>query len=171
MSQFKTCRPSTMSREQFVELFADIYEHSAWVAEKVFDQGLVEEDNKIDILQSKMAKILNESTKQQQLDLINAHPDLAGKAAINGELTDASTSEQSGAGIQLCSPEEFDRFTNFNSNYKHRFNFPFIMAVKGANRYEILDSFEVRLGNDSDTEFATAIQEINKIALFRLRDM
>jgi OHCU decarboxylase len=160
-----------MVRDEFVSSFADIYEHSPWVAESVFDAGLDADDNHIESLHLKMSMTLLNASEQKQLDLINAHPDLAGRAAVNGELTAASTAEQAGAGIDQCSEEEFAKFTTYNNSYKNRFNFPFIMAVKGANRYQILESFEMRLGNDSETEFATALNEINKIALFRLRDM
>jgi OHCU decarboxylase len=160
-----------MVRDEFVSSFADIYEHSPWVAESVFDAGLDADDNHIESLHLKMSMTLLNASSQKQLDLINAHPDLAGRAAVNGELTAASTAEQAGAGIDQCSEEEFAKFTTYNNSYKNRFNFPFIMAVKGANRYQILESFEMRLGNDSETEFATALNEINKIALFRLRDM
>lgn len=171
MARFAFCQPTQMSREEFVVHFADVYEHSPWVAEAVFDSGLSDQEDHIESLHQSMAKTLLESSKEKQLALINAHPDLAGRAAVNGELTAASTSEQAGAGIDQCSSEEFEQFTHFNNSYKNRFNFPFIMAVKGANRYQILESFEMRLGNDSETEFARAIEEINKIALFRLRDM
>ncbi|NUW72214.1 2-oxo-4-hydroxy-4-carboxy-5-ureidoimidazoline decarboxylase [Vibrio mediterranei] len=171
MTQFKSCTPTTMVRDEFVSSFADIYEHSPWVAESVFDAGLDADDNHIESLHLKMSMTLLNAPEQKQLDLINAHPDLAGRAAVNGELTAASTAEQAGAGIDQCSEEEFAKFTTYNNSYKNRFNFPFIMAVKGANRYQILESFEMRLGNDSETEFATALNEINKIALFRLRDM
>ena len=112
--------------------------------------------------------ILNAS-KEEQLLLINAHPDLAGKAAINGNLTESSTGEQKGAGINECTPEEFKRFTDLNTKYKQKFGFPFIKAVTGSNRYQILDAFETRINNTVDTEFNTALNEINKIALFRLQ--
>ncbi|MCG9649376.1 2-oxo-4-hydroxy-4-carboxy-5-ureidoimidazoline decarboxylase [Vibrio brasiliensis] len=171
MAEFRFCKPSTMERAEFVSHFGDVYEHSPWVAESVYDQGLNDNDDVIANLHQRMASALLDANRQQQLDLINAHPDLAGRAAVNGELTAASTAEQAGAGIDQCSADEFEKFTTYNNSYKSRFNFPFIMAVKGANRYQILESFEKRLGNDSETEFATAIQEINKIALFRLRDM
>ncbi|MHC3973289.1 2-oxo-4-hydroxy-4-carboxy-5-ureidoimidazoline decarboxylase, partial [Pseudomonas aeruginosa] len=106
-----------------------------------------------------------------QLALINAHPDLAGKAAIRGELTASSTSEQAGAGIHECSAEEFARFTELNDAYKARFGFPFIKAVKGSNRHQILAAFEERIQHSADEEFATALAEINKIALFRLQQL
>ncbi|NOI38937.1 2-oxo-4-hydroxy-4-carboxy-5-ureidoimidazoline decarboxylase [Vibrio sp. 070316B] len=171
MTEFRSCQPTTMDRDTFVAHFADVYEHSPWVAEAVYDQGLNAEDDYIENLHLKMASTLLNADQGKQLALINAHPDLAGRAAVNGELTESSTKEQAGAGIDQCSAEEFEKFTSYNNSYKSRFNFPFIMAVKGANRYQILESFEMRLGNDSETEFATAIQEINKIAMFRLWDM
>ena len=105
---------------------------------------------------------------ERLLDLINAHPDLAGKAAVDGELTEESTAEQSGAGINQCTPEEFERFQNYNNAYKRKFRFPFIMAVKGSNRHQILEAFEQRLKNNEELEFMQALIEINKIAKLRL---
>ncbi len=165
---FKTCTPSQMSREDFVRQFADIYEHSPWVAEQAYDQGSGETLDQIETLHQRMAAILLQADRQAQLDLINAHPDLAGKAAIAGELTASSTAEQAGAGISECTPEEFARFTELNSAYKEKFGFPFIMAVKGSNRHQILAAFEERIHNTPDDEFDRALQEINKIARFRL---
>ncbi|MCT7654006.1 2-oxo-4-hydroxy-4-carboxy-5-ureidoimidazoline decarboxylase [Oceanimonas sp. NS1] len=171
MSLFKTCKPSTLGRDEFVKTFADIYEHSPWVAEQTFDQGLTEADNEIEHLHARMSGVMLNADKQAQLDLINAHPDLAGKAAQRGELTEASTNEQAGAGISECTAEEFERFTFLNNAYKEKFQFPFIMAVKGSNRHQILAAFEERIHNDYDTEFDRAVAEINKIAAFRLNDM
>ncbi len=171
MARFTSCQPSQMSREEFVSQFADVYEHSPWVAEKVYDNGLSDADDDISTLHARMADTLLSASKEEQLALINAHPDLAGKAAVNGELTEASTAEQAGAGISQCSPEEFEKFNRYNDSYKARFQFPFIMAVKGANRYQILESFEARLGNEIEAEFDKALEEINKIALFRLQTM
>ncbi|WP_428034292.1 2-oxo-4-hydroxy-4-carboxy-5-ureidoimidazoline decarboxylase [Amphritea sp.] len=170
-AQFQSCTPSQMSRESFVSTFGDIYEHSAWVAEQAFDQGIDSRCDEIEALHARMAKILLESDKQSQLDLINAHPDLAGKAAIAGELTESSTSEQAGAGISECTAEEFARFTQLNDAYKAKFGFPFIMAVKGSNRHQILAAFEERIHNSPEQEFSRALQEINKIAQFRLEAM
>ncbi|WP_296055273.1 2-oxo-4-hydroxy-4-carboxy-5-ureidoimidazoline decarboxylase [uncultured Amphritea sp.] len=170
-AQFQHCTPSQMSREAFVETFGDIYEHSSWVAEQAYDLGLDSNCDQIEVLHQRMARILLESDKQSQLDLINAHPDLAGKAAIAGELTESSTSEQAGAGISECTAEEFDRFTRLNDAYKAKFGFPFIMAVKGSNRHQILSAFEERIHNDPEQEFNRALLEINKIAQFRLDAM
>ena len=106
-----------------------------------------------------------------QRALICAHPDLAGKAAVHGELTAASASEQAGAGISQCSQIEFAHFTQLNEAYKTKFSFPFIKAVKGSDRHQILAAFEARMDHGVDTEFAQALTEINKIASFRMADM
>ena len=169
MSRFQTLTPSRLSREDFVKVFADIYEHSPWVAEKAFDLGLDESVDEIDGLHQRMADILLSASFSAQLALINAHPDLAGKAAIRGELTASSTAEQAGAGISECSAEEFARFTELNDAYKAKFGFPFIKAVKGSNRQQILAAFEERIHHSAEQEFQTALAEINKIALFRLQ--
>ncbi|MFY0664491.1 MAG: 2-oxo-4-hydroxy-4-carboxy-5-ureidoimidazoline decarboxylase [Natronospirillum sp.] len=171
MNAFKTLTPTKLQRAEFVATFADIYEHSPWVAEQTYDQGIDERCNDIEFLHASMADVLLAAPREQQLALINAHPDLAGKAAVQGELTASSTSEQAGAGINACTKEEFERFTALNAAYKERFQFPFIMAVKGSNRHQILAAFEQRIHNDVATEFATALQEINKIALFRLQQL
>ncbi|MCI3946460.1 hypothetical protein K0038_03517 [Pseudomonas syringae] len=169
MSEFKNLKPSTLSRDAFIATFADIYEHSPWIARQAFDQGAVSELDQLDTLHARMSDILLAATHEQQLALINAHPDLAGKAAVKGELTQASTDEQAGAGIHLCTPEEFQRFTELNEAYKARFGFPFIMAVKGSDRHNILAAFEQRIHHSPEAEFACALAEINKIALFRLQ--
>ena len=168
---FKHYSPSSMNREDFVAAFGDIYEHSAWLAKSAYDKGLDSSHDHIENLHQLMADILLGADQQAQLDLINAHPDLAGKAAVRGELTEASTNEQAGAGISECNEEEFQRFTKLNDAYKAKYGFPFIMAVKGSNRYQILDAFEQRIHNSNDEEFERALKEINKIALFRLNDM
>ena len=168
MSAFKTLKPSQLSREAFVAAFADIYEHSPWVAEKAYDLGLDSSVDQIETLHQRMSDILLSADHASQLALINAHPDLAGKAAVQGQLTEASTNEQAGAGIHQCTEEEFQRFTELNEAYKARFKFPFIMAVKGSDRHQILAAFETRIHNPADVEFKCALAQINKIALFRL---
>jgi OHCU decarboxylase len=169
MSRFHTLTPSSLSREDFVQAFADIYEHSPWVAEKAYDLGQGTDLDDIETLHARMSDILLSADHATQLALINAHPDLAGKAAVQGQLTEASTNEQAGAGIHQCTSDEFARFTELNDAYKAKFAFPFIMAVKGSNRHQILAAFETRIHNSADTEFACALAEINKIAMFRLQ--
>lgn len=163
--------PSKLSQKQFVELFGSVYEHSVWVAKKTFEAGIDEQADTLEGLSAAFAKVFLKADADTQRQVVLAHPDLAGKAAIKGELTDDSATEQSGAGIDQCSPEELARFNDYNNRYKKQFEFPFIMAVKGSNRYAILEAFEKRLQNDADTEFQTALHEINKIARFRLQSI
>lgn len=160
--------PMDMDLSSFLEIYGGVYEHSPWVAQTVWESVLNEQHNTPTGLSEAMMVVIANADHKDLLNLINAHPDLAGKAAINGELTVESTSEQAGAGISDCSAEEFEQFQRFNNTYKTKFGFPFIMAVKGSNRHIILGSFVERLPNDYDTEFKTAIGEINKIARFRL---
>jgi OHCU decarboxylase len=116
-----------------------------------------------------MAEVLEGANEEAKLALIRVHPDLAGRAAIGGELTDASRSEQAGAGLDRCTPEEYRRFQELNAAYKAKFGFPFILAVAGKTRRNILDAFESRIGNDDETEFRTALDQIDLIARFRLQ--
>ncbi|SIQ82962.1 2-oxo-4-hydroxy-4-carboxy-5-ureidoimidazoline decarboxylase [Aquipseudomonas alcaligenes] len=161
--------PSALDRAAFIATFADVYEHSPWVAARTYDQGDPASFDRIDSLHAQMADVLLAASPAEQLALINAHPDLAGKAAIRGELTAASTAEQAGAGIQDCTAAEFARFNALNAAYRARFGFPFIKAVKGSDRQQILAAFEQRLHHSPEQEFATALAEINRIALFRLQ--
>nr|WP_025899655.1 2-oxo-4-hydroxy-4-carboxy-5-ureidoimidazoline decarboxylase [Sneathiella glossodoripedis] len=158
------CKPSKMSREEFVGVFGGVYEHSPWVAERVWDAGLNEDHNRVEKLAEAMAKVVASATYEEQLKLIKAHPDLAGKAAVRGELTAESTSEQAAAGLGQCTEEEFARFQEYNAAYKSKFGFPFIKAVRNSNRFEILKGFKERLTNDVNSEFSTALAEIDKIA-------
>lgn len=160
--------PSAMDKQTFVATFGAVYEHSPWIAEQAYAQGLQSSHNSVAGLSQCLANILAASTKAQQLHLINAHPDLAGKAAVEGTLTAESTDEQKSAGIDRCTPEEFARFQAYNQQYKEKFAFPFIKAVKNSHRHEILAAFEERIHNDRETEFQQALREINKIAQFRL---
>jgi 2-oxo-4-hydroxy-4-carboxy-5-ureidoimidazoline decarboxylase len=164
-------KPSGMSRDAFVKVFGGVYEHSPWVAERLWDKGIDAKHDAVENLAADMADIVANASRQEQLDLIKAHPDLAGKAAVRGELTVESTSEQARAGLGECTEEEFARFQEYNAAYKAKFDFPFIKAVRNSNRFEILKGFEHRLSNDINTEFTTALQEIDKIAAFRLQDL
>jgi OHCU decarboxylase len=162
-------RPSTMTREAFVARFGGIYEHSPWIAEAVWGAaGPGPDCDTVAGLAAAMAAALDAAPRAAKLALIRAHPDLAGKAAVAGALTADSAAEQAGAGLDRCSPEEFARFQQLNAAYKAKFGFPFIIAVRGLGRAAILAAFERRLGNDAQTEFATALGEINRIALLRL---
>jgi len=156
-------------REEFVSRYGGIYEHSVWVAEQGFADARDLAD--VNALAMVLARIVDATSHEQKLVLIRAHPDLAGHAAVAGELTGASTEEQAGAGIDQCSEEEFQCFQTLNDRYKEKFGFPFVMAVRNSNREEILAGFRSRLENDADKEFARAISEIHKIARLRLQAM
>jgi OHCU decarboxylase len=154
----------------FTHHYGDIYEHSPWVAEAAWQQGLTETHNAPDALAELMGVMLQQASSEQQINVIRAHPDLAGKAAMSGALTQDSTSEQAGAGLDQCSPDEFARFEYLNETYKEKFGFPFVIAVKGLDRHGILAAFEERLKNDAAAERQTAIEQIIRIACFRLID-
>ena len=159
-----------MSSEDFVARYGGIYEHSPWVAERVLALlGADEVDT--ETLASLLADCVDNASVDRQLELIRAHPDLAGRAQISGELTAESTEEQSKAGLDQCSPAEYEQFQSLNILYKEKFGFPFIMAVRESSRGEILLRFAARVENDYDTEFETALQEIHKIARLRLAAM
>lgn len=163
-----TPRPSQLEREAFVSHYGEIYEHSPWVAELAWDAGLGSDQDTPAGLATVMGEILCNASIERQLEVIVAHPDLAGKAALAGELTNDSTREQAGAGLDQCSEQELARFERLNTAYKEKFGFPFVMAVKGSDRYAILDAFDTRLQNDPAEERRTAIEQINRIALLRL---
>ncbi|HSP32414.1 MAG TPA: 2-oxo-4-hydroxy-4-carboxy-5-ureidoimidazoline decarboxylase [Halomonas sp.] len=152
----------------FTHHYGDVSEHSPWVAEAAWQQGLTEVHDTPDALAELMGLMLQQASSDQPIKVIRAHPDLAGKAAMAGELTQDSTSEQAGAGLDQCSPEEFTRFETLNEAYKEKFGFPFVIAVKGLDRHDILAAFEERLNNDAATERQTAIEQIIRIAHFRL---
>ena len=156
-----------MDAADFVAAYGGVYEHSPWVAERVH-KLLGERQADTDLLIHLMADSVDNASVEMQLELIRAHPDLAGKAQVAGQLTLDSTEEQSRAGLDQCTTEEFELFQTHNSAYKEKFGFPFIKAVRDSNRAEILEAFASRLQNDYDAEFETALQEIHKIARLRL---
>ncbi len=170
MTEFN-CRPSQMPKAEFIATFGSIYEHSNWVAEQAWDEGITEKLDQVEAMAALLSRIVAGSDKKTRLDLIKSHPDLAGKAAVAGNLTEASIAEQAGAGLDACTAEEFAEFQAYNEAYKEKFGFPYVQAVKNSNRYEILAGFKRRLQNTADQEFRTALAEIDKIAFFRLQDL
>ncbi|QJD71029.1 2-oxo-4-hydroxy-4-carboxy-5-ureidoimidazoline decarboxylase [Marinobacterium sp. LSUCC0821] len=170
-SSFKFGSPASLEKCDFVTTFGAIYEHSPWIAEQTFDRGITAEHDQIETLHSLFCDVFLSADKEAQLGVIIAHPDLAGRAARAGELTKESTNEQASAGIDTLTEDEFNRFTELNDAYKAKFGFPFIMAVKGSNKYAILSGFEERIHHSPEQEFTRALAEINKIAAFRLADM
>ena len=168
---FVTCTPSRMDKATFVTTFGGIYEHSPWVAERAWEQGIGPEHDAIPTLHALLANQFLLGSDEEHLAVIRAHPDLAGKAAQQGELTAHSSTEQTEAGLAACSAEERERFHALNHAYRQRFGFPFIMAVKGQQRQAILETFAERLENTPAQEFANALGEINRIAWLRLSIM
>jgi 2-oxo-4-hydroxy-4-carboxy-5-ureidoimidazoline decarboxylase len=157
-----------LEHDRFVELFGGVFEHAPWVADEAFDARPF---HTIEALHEAMVNAMRRAPRERQLALIRAHPDLGGRAAIAGELSAASSAEQAGAGLDQCTPAEFARFQKLNDRYKEKFRFPFILAVKGRSRAEILAAFEQRLDNPPEAEFDEALNQIARIARFRLEDL
>ena len=158
-----------MDTHDFIARYGGIYEHSPWVAELV--APLIDPADDVSLLAGLMADCVDNAAPERQLELIRAHPDLAGQAQVAGELTADSTIEQASAGLDHCNRDEFERFQQLNEAYRKKFGFPFVMAVRDSNRQQILAAFEQRLENDYNLEFETALQEIHTIARLRLESM
>jgi len=160
---------SNPERAAFVSRYGGIYEHSPWVAEQAWDAA--EGRLPAAALAAALAASVDRAPRERQLALIRAHPDLAGKAAIAGELTEDSGAEQAAAGIDRLSEAEYREFQALNRQYREKFGFPFVMAVRKSGKAAILRAFRERLRNDGEAEFDTAIGEIHKIARLRLEAM
>jgi len=156
-----------LSQSEFVEIFANIFEKTKWIAEKLYNQKPF---NNFKDLCSKMLGIFETAGKETQLKILEAHPDLADKVTVN-LLTSNSRSEQSNAGLDQCSEEEFNEFKNLNKSYRQKYGFPFVIAVKGKNKIEILSEFRKRILNSVDEEFNEAIIQVGKIANLRLNEI
>ena len=159
-----------MTKNEFIERFGGVFEHSPWVAERAYAAGLPAPLTATAV-HAGMVAAFRVAADAERLAVLRAHPDLAGKLAIAGELTEDSRKEQAGAGLDRLSADEHARFTALNSAYVEKFGFPFIIAVKGLNRDDILAAFETRINNDRDVEFATACAQVERIALLRLSGM
>lgn len=157
-----------VSRQEFVERFGGIVEHSPFVAERAFDAGRVTSPLTAAGVHAALVEALRAASHEERLGVLRAHPDLAGRLAIAGELTEDSKKEQAGAGLDRLTPDEHRRFTELNDAYQARFGFPFIIAVKGLDRHDILAAFEKRVGNTQDEEFATACAQVERIVRLRL---
>ncbi len=163
--------PRKMSKGAFVAQFGGVYEHSAWIAKKACGRGLPMGANDVDTLCEYLRDIIETAGSEAQLALLRAHPDLAGKLAKSGNLTDDSNAEQAGAGLDQCDDTEFLEFNTLNTRYKSRFGFPYILAVKGRNRQEILANFRARIDNKPTIEFREALDQVHQIARLRLAAM
>lgn len=154
-----------MSRERFVQRHGHVAEHSPWVAERAWEAGPFSDTP---TLIAAFADVVRTATPDEQLALIRAHPDLAGKAALAGDLSPASRHEQTSAGLDRLTPTDLARFTRLNDAYRARFGFPFVICVARQTVASILDAYDRRLANDADAERRTAIEEIVAIIGLRL---
>ena len=158
----------TDDREAFVAAYGPLFEHSPWVAEDAWsDRPFADADELFEALRAAMYS----APRERQLALIRAHPDLAGKAAIEGTLTPDSRREQASAGLDRLTPEEFEAFTRANAAYHERFGLPFVICVRDHHKDSILAAAHSRLEHDFDTELRTALAEIARIAHHRLEAM
>ena len=156
-----------LSRSEFVEIFANIFEKTKWIAERLYNQKPF---NSFEDLCSKILEIFKTTSKENQLKIIRAHPDLADKTKIS-LLNIDSRAEQNRAGLDQCSEEEFNEFKDLNKKYKQKFGFPLIIAVKGKNKIDILYEFKKRILNSPENEFNEAIIQVGKIANLRLNEI
>ena len=154
----------TLSDAEFVERLGFLFEHSPWVVERAARRRPFSD------LHAGLMKVVTDADEKDQLALVRAHPELAGKAAIDRTLTAESAAEQASAGLDRLTGAEFDRFHALNAVYAARFGFPFVICVRLTDKAGILAAMEARLDNDPQTELATALAEIGKIVRLRLED-
>ncbi len=159
---------NALPADAFVAALSGIFEHSPWVAEIAASQRPFAS---VDALHTTMSRTVESAGETKQLALINAHPELAGKAAVRGELTAESTREQAGAGLDQCTQAEFDRLQQLNRAYREKFGFPFILAVRGYDRHGIIANFETRAKHSREEELRASLEQIYRIARFRLDDL
>ena len=161
-------RINELDQEGFVSRYGSLFEHSPWVAEEAWESrpfGSVEE------MWRAFEDAMYAAPRERQLDLIRAHPDLAGKAAVAGELTQESAREQASAGLDRLSPGEFEALTRMNRAYREKFGLPMVVCVREHTKVSILENVQSRLGNSRDEETRTALAEISKISHYRLLDL
>ena len=155
-----------LSKSEFIKVFANIFENARWIAEELYNQKPF--DN-FEELSSKILNIFETATKEKQLKILNAHPDLANKTKIN-LLTPDSLKEQTSAGLDQCTEEEFREFKKLNDAYK-KFGFPFILTIKGKTKMDVLNNFRKRISSDSEIEFDEAVKQAKQIASLRLKEL
>ena len=156
-----------LPQSEFIKIFDNIFEKARWIAKKLYDQKPF---NDFDDLCLKMLDIFETTSKENQLKILNSHPDLARKTKIS-LLTSDSQKEQNNAELDHCTEEEFNEFKDLNGKYKKKFGFPFILSVKGKNKLEILNNFRQRISYDIDFEFNEAKKQVKKIASLRLNEI
>jgi len=154
-----------LTLSEFIEVFGNIFENASWIAEKLYEEKPFKN---FEDLSNKMLNIFEKTSDENKLIILQSHPDLADKTKISS-LTKDSNEEQSDAGLDKCTEEEFNEFNKLNTKYKNRFDFPFILAVAGINKIEIFINFKKRIFNSKEKEFLEANNQVKKIALTRLK--
>lgn len=162
-------RPSELPLDDFTALFGNIFEHSEWVAERAFHRELGPVHDSATGLHAVMCQVFRAASPEERLEVLKAHPDLAGRIAAAKELTEASAAEQASAGLDALTSAERSEFTRLNDAYQAKFGFPFIIAVRDHDKAGILGAFAQRLSNDRDVEFVTACKAVERIAELRLK--
>ncbi len=163
--------PSEMDKDAFMAAFGGVFEHSPWIAERAFESELGPANDTALGIHAALTAEFRAGAEDERLTVLTAHPDLAGKLAAAKRLTADSTSEQAGAGLDALTDDERATFTDLNTRYTETFGFPFIIAVKGMNKDDILTAFKARVNNDRDTEFATACRQVERIARLRIETL
>jgi len=164
-------RPSQMSRDDFTARFGGVFEHSPWVAQQAHGLELGPAHDCAAGVHSALARVFRSAPDDAKMDILRAHPDLAGKLAAAKRLTADSSHEQSSAGLDALTDGERDRFTTLNTAYTAKHGFPFIIAVRDHDKPGILAAFQRRIDNDTETEFAEACKQVERIARIRLEDL
>jgi OHCU decarboxylase len=158
-----------MNKEEFLARFAEVFEHSPWIAEQVWDSGLHAKHDSVTGLHKEFAQVIAQADDEEKRQLLRAHPPLAAGVASADTLTASSQTEQRAAGLDRCTEQEFEEFSRLNQEYQSRFKFPFIMAVSGYDRAAILANFRSRLMNAENQEFQTATDQVVRIGLLRIQ--
>ena len=164
-------RPSQMAQERFVDRFGSVYEHSPWIARRAWELELGPAHDCVEGVANVLARVFRAASEAERINVLRAHPDLAGKLAQAKRLTTESTAEQASAGLDALTDAERLTFEKLNADYTETFGFPFIIAVRDNTKASILDAFRRRLSNDRAAEIATACAQVERIAHLRLEDM
>ena len=155
---------NSLDRDAFVQAVGSVFEHSPWVAARAWERKPFAA---VDALHRAMTAQVEQAAPAEQLELLRAHPDLGTRLRV----TEASTQEQAAAGLDRLTADEFEHLNQLNAEYRARFDFPFLFAVKGSTKYDVLQAFEQRLRSSREEEFQEALRQVYRIAGFRLQDI
>ena len=154
---------NSLDRDDFVQAVGWVFEHSPWVAERAWNDRPFET---IEALHQAMVRQVEAASQQEQLALLRAHPDLGTRARVSG----ASAAEQAGAGLDQLTPQEFEQLHSWNAEYRNKYGFPFLFAVQGSTKHDILRALEQRLRNTPEEEYEEALRQVYRIARLRIED-